>query len=174
MACIRADWTAPKAGFLHGRGRGQAWHGRSGQRHVLLSGGKMASPKIFTSSKIAICWRNCPRRPAGGIIDRMKRQKLGKDINYSEAGITVRETRDLWDMPVIFLLIAADADGGVDAAAQVGCHLRTLLAVFGVCWRRRVVSPCGRHLLPDRRRVSAANRNTTSASPAGPRISTRC
>jgi len=32
--------------------------------------------------------------------------KLSKDITYSEAGITVRETRDLWDMPVIFLLIA--------------------------------------------------------------------
>ena len=32
-------------------------------------------------------------------------KRLGKDINYSEAGITVRETRDLWDMPVIFLLL---------------------------------------------------------------------
>jgi hypothetical protein len=31
-------------------------------------------------------------------------QKLGKDINFSQAGITVRETRDLWDMPAIFLL----------------------------------------------------------------------
>lgn len=31
--------------------------------------------------------------------------KLGQDISYSEAGITVRETRDLWDMPAIFLLI---------------------------------------------------------------------
>ena len=30
----------------------------------------------------------------------MTRKKLGKDISYSEAGITVRETRDLWDMPV--------------------------------------------------------------------------
>jgi hypothetical protein len=30
---------------------------------------------------------------------------LGKDINYSEAGITIRETRDLWDMPAIFLAI---------------------------------------------------------------------
>ena len=30
-------------------------------------------------------------------------QKLGKDISYSEAGITVRETRDLWDMPIVFL-----------------------------------------------------------------------
>jgi uncharacterized membrane protein len=32
-------------------------------------------------------------------------QRLGRDISYSEAGITVRETRDLWDMPVIFLLL---------------------------------------------------------------------
>ena len=30
--------------------------------------------------------------------------KLGEDISYSEAGITVRETRDLWDMPVVFFL----------------------------------------------------------------------
>ena len=32
-------------------------------------------------------------------------QKLGKDITYSEAGITVRETRDLWDMPIVFLML---------------------------------------------------------------------
>src|SRR6185437_3194800 len=30
--------------------------------------------------------------------------KLANEISYSEAGITSRETRDLWDMPVIFLL----------------------------------------------------------------------
>jgi hypothetical protein len=32
-------------------------------------------------------------------------KRLGSDISYSEAGITVRETRDLWDMPVVFLLL---------------------------------------------------------------------
>ncbi|HYW41789.1 MAG TPA: glutamine amidotransferase [Bryobacteraceae bacterium] len=30
--------------------------------------------------------------------------KLASEISYSEAGITTRETRDLWDMPAIFLL----------------------------------------------------------------------
>ncbi|HJZ98152.1 MAG TPA: glutamine amidotransferase [Candidatus Solibacter sp.] len=30
--------------------------------------------------------------------------KLANEISYSEAGITSRETRDLWDMPVVFLL----------------------------------------------------------------------
>jgi hypothetical protein len=33
--------------------------------------------------------------------------KLSQEISYSEAGITARETRDLWDMPVIFLLALA-------------------------------------------------------------------
>ena len=31
--------------------------------------------------------------------------KLTNDIAYSEAGITARETRDLWDMPALFLLV---------------------------------------------------------------------
>jgi hypothetical protein len=30
-------------------------------------------------------------------------QQLGEDITYSEGGISVRETRDLWDMPILFL-----------------------------------------------------------------------
>jgi len=31
--------------------------------------------------------------------------KLASEISYSEAGITTRETRDLWDLPVVFLLL---------------------------------------------------------------------
>jgi uncharacterized membrane protein len=30
--------------------------------------------------------------------------RLGEDIAYSDAGITVRETKDLWDMPIVFFL----------------------------------------------------------------------
>jgi len=33
--------------------------------------------------------------------------KLTNEISYSEAGITTRETRDLWDMPIVFLLAMA-------------------------------------------------------------------
>jgi hypothetical protein len=33
--------------------------------------------------------------------------RLTRDVSFSEAGITVRETRDLWDMPAIFLLALA-------------------------------------------------------------------
>jgi uncharacterized membrane protein len=33
--------------------------------------------------------------------------RLVREISYSEAGLTVRETRDLWNMPVVFLLLIA-------------------------------------------------------------------
>ena len=31
--------------------------------------------------------------------------KLPSEISYSEAGITTRETRDLWDLPIVFMLL---------------------------------------------------------------------
>jgi len=31
--------------------------------------------------------------------------RLAKDISYSEAGITVREAKDLWNMPIVFLAL---------------------------------------------------------------------
>jgi hypothetical protein len=33
--------------------------------------------------------------------------KLLDEISFSEAGLTVRETRDLWNMPIVFLLLLA-------------------------------------------------------------------
>jgi hypothetical protein len=30
---------------------------------------------------------------------------LPRDISYSEAGISVRSTKELWDMPIVFLLL---------------------------------------------------------------------
>ncbi len=37
--------------------------------------------------------------------------KLPSEITYSEAGITIRQTKDLWSMPAIFLLILALCSG---------------------------------------------------------------
>jgi hypothetical protein len=31
--------------------------------------------------------------------------KLPSEISYSEAGISVRDTKELWDMPAVFLLL---------------------------------------------------------------------
>ena len=32
-------------------------------------------------------------------------ERLPKEISYSEAGISVRNTKELWDMPIVFLLL---------------------------------------------------------------------
>jgi len=31
--------------------------------------------------------------------------RLADDVLYTESGVTVRESRDLWDMPVVFLVL---------------------------------------------------------------------
>ncbi|MEP6729521.1 MAG: glutamine amidotransferase [bacterium] len=33
--------------------------------------------------------------------------RLSDDVIYTEAGVTVRDARDLWDMPIVFLILAA-------------------------------------------------------------------
>ena len=32
--------------------------------------------------------------------------KLADDVVFTEAGITVRDAKDLWDMPIVFLVLA--------------------------------------------------------------------
>ena len=40
----------------------------------------------------------------GGTTSRIRLAKLSGEIAYSEAGISIRETRDLWNMPALFLI----------------------------------------------------------------------
>src|SRR5947208_10020203 len=39
------------------------------------------------------------------ILDAVQLKNLPGDVSYSEAGISVRNTKQLWDMPVVFLLL---------------------------------------------------------------------
>ena len=58
-------------------------------------------------------------------------KNLPRDISYSEAGISVRSTKELWDMPIVFLLLLGLPDRGVAAAPQVGCGMKR--AVSALC-----------------------------------------
>jgi hypothetical protein len=31
--------------------------------------------------------------------------RLAEDVNYTESGVTQRDAHDLWDMPIVFLLL---------------------------------------------------------------------
>ncbi|MDX2268323.1 MAG: glutamine amidotransferase [Bryobacter sp.] len=51
------------------------------------------------------------RQTGGNYYTPAAVKALADDISYSEAGVTTRETRELWNMPVLFLLFAL-AKGG--------------------------------------------------------------
>jgi hypothetical protein len=43
----------------------------------------------------------------GRYWDESELDRLPKEISYSEAGISVRDTKELWDMPVVFIVLLA-------------------------------------------------------------------
>ena len=49
---------------------------------------------------------NLAQQTGGQYYTAATASKLPNEIAYSDAGITIRETKDLWNMPVIFLLAA--------------------------------------------------------------------
>ena len=56
-----------------------------------------------------------------------KAGRLAEEISYSEAGISTRETRELWNMPLLFLLALALAVLGMAAAPEVGRRMTARL-----------------------------------------------
>ena len=50
-----------------------------------------------------------PTQTGGRYWQPQDLSRLPSEISYSDAGITVRETKDLWNMPIVFLLILLSA-----------------------------------------------------------------
>jgi hypothetical protein len=46
-----------------------------------------------------------PRKPEAATGNPQRPQKLADAIPFSEAGVTVRETKDLWNLPLVFFLL---------------------------------------------------------------------
>ncbi len=66
---------------------------------------KTAWPRTSIRSRTGICWSSFRPRPAGSYWKRSDVKNLPRDISYSEAGISVRNTKELWNMPIVFLLL---------------------------------------------------------------------
>jgi uncharacterized membrane protein len=99
-----ADWTIPKAGsyvveVTAKRGQEELGH------DVLTFRRDDGVAENFHVEQNRDLLEKLSSETGGKYYKPEDAKKLGKDINYSEAGITVRETRDLWDMPAIFLLL---------------------------------------------------------------------
>ncbi len=51
--------------------------------------------------------RRIARETGGRYYPLDQAQRLADDVVFTESGVTVRDVRDLWDMPIVFLLLAA-------------------------------------------------------------------
>ena len=99
-----ADWTTPKAGSYLVEvtaARGTEELGRDTMTFRREDG----AAENFHVEQNRELLRKLASETGGRYYKPEEAQKLGTDISYSEAGITVRETRDLWDMPIVFLLL---------------------------------------------------------------------
>jgi uncharacterized membrane protein len=100
------EWTAEKPGsyvaeILAGRDQEEIGH------DVLTFRREEGVAENFHTSQNRELLEKLAQQTGGRYYKPAEASKLSKEISYSEAGITARETRDLWDMPVIFLLALA-------------------------------------------------------------------
>jgi hypothetical protein len=50
--------------------------------------------------------RRIAQETGGRYYPLAEADKLAEDVVYTESGVTVREALDLWDMPIVFLVLA--------------------------------------------------------------------
>ncbi|MGO9256902.1 MAG: glutamine amidotransferase [Bryobacteraceae bacterium] len=98
------DWTAEKPGsyvadILAGNEQEEIGH------DVLQFRREDGVAENFHTSQNRELLEKLSQQTGGRYYKPDEASKLANEISYSEAGITSRETRDLWDMPIIFLLV---------------------------------------------------------------------
>jgi uncharacterized membrane protein len=102
----QGEWTAEKSGsyvaeIMAGREQEDLGH------DLLTFRREDGVAESFHTSQNRDLLEKLADQTGGRYYTPEKASKLSEEISYSEAGITARETRDLWDMPAIFLLVLA-------------------------------------------------------------------
>jgi uncharacterized membrane protein len=97
------EWTAEKPGsyiteIIAGREQEEIGH------DVLTFRREDGVAEGFHTSQNRELLEKLSQQTGGRYYKPTEASKLASEISYSEAGITSRETRDLWDMPIVFLL----------------------------------------------------------------------
>ncbi len=65
-----------------------------------------ADADVTQAEQRAPLLRRIAQETGGRYVPLADAARLVDDVQYTEAGVVVRESRDLWDMPVVFLLLA--------------------------------------------------------------------
>jgi hypothetical protein len=102
------DWTAAKPGsyvaeVTAGRGSGSDT-AELGKDVVQFRREDGVAENFHTEQNKALLTKLADET-GGRYWEQSELERLPKEISYSEAGISVRDTKELWDMPIVFLLL---------------------------------------------------------------------
>jgi hypothetical protein len=109
---FRADWTAEKAGSYLAEVTAQrgAQNDRATEelgRDVLTFQRTDGVAENFHREQNRELLEKLASQTGGRYWKEQDLAKLPNEISYSEAGISVRDTKGLWNMPVVFLVLVA-------------------------------------------------------------------
>jgi hypothetical protein len=97
-----ADWSADKPGSYMAEITARQGSQEAG-RDVLVFRREDGVAENFHLTQNRELLEKLAEQTGGHYYPVARASHLSEDISYSEAGITTRETKDLWDMPVVFL-----------------------------------------------------------------------
>jgi uncharacterized membrane protein/nitrogen fixation protein FixH len=103
------DWTADKPGsYVAEVTADQGAVGKGGQelgKDVLSFRREDGVAENFHTEQHRELLEKLSDETGGRYWEQSELERLPKEISYSEAGISVRDTKELWDMPIVFLVL---------------------------------------------------------------------
>ncbi|WP_348266122.1 hypothetical protein P8936_09330 [Edaphobacter paludis] len=102
-----AEWTAEKPGAYLGEVTAESTGSKPQElgRDVLIFQRENGVAENFHTEQNRQLLEQLSAQTGGRYWEPSKLKDLPRDISYSEAGISVRTTNELWNMPIVFLLL---------------------------------------------------------------------
>jgi uncharacterized membrane protein len=98
------DWTAEKPGSYVAEVTANSGKGELGKDVVDFRREDGVAENFHTGQNRELL-EKLSEETGGRYWEQGELEQLPKEISYSEAGISVRDTKELWDMPAVFLLL---------------------------------------------------------------------
>jgi hypothetical protein len=98
------DWTAEKPGSYVAEVTADSAKGELGKDVVDFRREDGMAENFHTGQNRDLL-EKLSQETGGRYWEQSELERLPKEISYSEAGISVRDTKELWDMPVVFLVL---------------------------------------------------------------------
>ena len=102
-----SEWTAEKAGTYVAEVTAETTGGQPQElgRHVVTFQREDGVAENFHTEQNRRLLEQLASDTGGRYWEPSELKNLPRDVSYSEAGISVRNTKELWDMPIVFLLL---------------------------------------------------------------------